>query len=277
MRKIAAVCISLFCLSCAPLAESNSETSAKSVTNYNKEITPEESFGTSTPAFNTSSNAPTFNTTQNTNTTLVKNESILAAENKINPAMPLSQTLELSDNLDYEVESGNNSNSNSNSDHDGLTLTPPSEPSYNRDATQKQRVEAAETRARKIELHLTMISDEEAATYDTNDTVPSVLKIARAKASPRFGYTIQLAAARTSDEFDSYLKLVPRTLEPVWENKKIVNGVLWNTLLYGDYGSLEKATAAIVTLPDGYHQLTPFVKSVDSIKSSPYPKMKKLR
>lgn len=92
----------------------------------------------------------------------------------------------------------------------------------------------------------------------------------------RFGYTVQVVAVGSQSKVDSFVKMLPATSQPVWENYKMVNGTKWFTVLYGDYATRLEAKKAISTLPATFQNLKPFVKSIDDIKNSEYPTLNKL-
>ena len=92
----------------------------------------------------------------------------------------------------------------------------------------------------------------------------------------RFGYTVQVVAVGSQTKVDSFVKMLPTTSQPVWENYKMVNGTKWFTVLYGDYATRLEAKKAISTLPTTFQNLKPFVKSIDDIKNSEYPTLNKL-
>ncbi|TVU60783.1 SPOR domain-containing protein [Vibrio atlanticus] len=92
----------------------------------------------------------------------------------------------------------------------------------------------------------------------------------------RFGYTVQVVAVGSQSKVDSFVKMLPTTSQPVWENYKMVNGTKWFTVLYGDYATRLEAKKAISTLPTAFQNLKPFVKSIDDIKNSEYPTLNKL-
>jgi septal ring-binding cell division protein DamX len=94
--------------------------------------------------------------------------------------------------------------------------------------------------------------------------------------SMRFGYTIQVMAVGSSQQALSYANQLPAG-NPVWEHYKQVKGNDWHAVLYGDYATKSEAKAAIQTLPKYFRDLKPFVKSLDEIKNSNYPKLVKLR
>ncbi|GEM76413.1 SPOR domain-containing protein [Vibrio sagamiensis] len=92
----------------------------------------------------------------------------------------------------------------------------------------------------------------------------------------RFGYTIQVVAVGSSEKVSQFANKLPQSGQPIWENYKIVNGTKWYSVLYGDYATKAEAKRAISSLPEHFRQLSPFVKSIDSIKSSAYPNLKKI-
>ncbi len=92
----------------------------------------------------------------------------------------------------------------------------------------------------------------------------------------RFGYTIQVMAVGSQEKVTQLTGKLPQDEQPIWENYKIVNGTKWYSILYGDYATSTEAQEAISTLPVQFRQLKPFVKSIDAIKNSAYPTLKKL-
>ncbi|GAK86229.1 DamX-related protein [Vibrio ponticus] len=92
----------------------------------------------------------------------------------------------------------------------------------------------------------------------------------------RYGYTIQVVAVGSQTKVDHFARNLPATQQPIWENYKVVNGTKWYTVLYGDYATQADAKKAISQLPSEFQALKPFVKSIDSIKNSPYPTLNKL-
>ncbi|CAE6939322.1 SPOR domain-containing protein [Vibrio alginolyticus] len=92
----------------------------------------------------------------------------------------------------------------------------------------------------------------------------------------RFGYTIQVAAVGSESKVAQYATKLPQNDQPIWENYKVVNNTKWYSILYGDYATSAEAQQAISTLPAQFQKLKPFVKSIDSIKSSAYPTLNKL-
>ncbi|WP_282176139.1 SPOR domain-containing protein [Vibrio nereis] len=92
----------------------------------------------------------------------------------------------------------------------------------------------------------------------------------------RFGYTIQVVAVGNQLKVDQFARKLPQHEQPIWENFKVVNGTKWYTILFGDYATRSEAQAAIAQLPADFRTLKPFVKSIDAIKNSAYPKLNKL-
>ncbi|WP_375749870.1 SPOR domain-containing protein [Vibrio sp. HN007] len=92
----------------------------------------------------------------------------------------------------------------------------------------------------------------------------------------RFGYTLQVIAVDSAAKAQTLANQLPSGT-PVWEHFKRVNGTDWYALLYGDYETKSEAKAAIATLPSYFRELKPFVKSLDSVKNSDYPKLRKLK
>lgn len=91
----------------------------------------------------------------------------------------------------------------------------------------------------------------------------------------RFGYTIQVMALSHDKELKNRTKALPSN-NPIWMNQKEVNGSPWYTILYGDFATKQQAKAAIASLPAKVRAYGPFVRSIDDIKNSAYPKMQKL-
>jgi septal ring-binding cell division protein DamX len=96
------------------------------------------------------------------------------------------------------------------------------------------------------------------------------------KAAARFGFTIQIAAVGTDAKASQFASKLPQGEQPIWRNYKVVNGTKWYTVLYGDYATKTDAKSAINTLPMDIQKLKPFIKSIDAIKNSNYPGLKKL-
>ncbi|PJC87423.1 cytochrome C biogenesis protein CcdA [Vibrio sp. HA2012] len=119
----------------------------------------------------------------------------------------------------------------------------------------------------------------------TVQTTPVVTSTKRVKIIPptqqqidrnqRFGYTLQVIALDSPYKSRSYADQLPDG--PVWEHFKRVNGTDWYAILYGDYATKSEAKAAIQSLPEFFRTRKPFVKSLDEIKNSAYPKLNKLR
>ena len=110
----------------------------------------------------------------------------------------------------------------------------------------------------------------------TSDAQASDAGQKKAHAVGNFGYTIQVVAVGSEVKANQFVAQLPQRQQPIWENNKVVNGTKWFTILYGDYASKPEAKQAIATLPEHFQQLRPFVKSIDSIKRSAYPDLKKL-
>ncbi|WP_407333804.1 SPOR domain-containing protein [Enterovibrio sp. 27052020O] len=88
-------------------------------------------------------------------------------------------------------------------------------------------------------------------------------------------YTIQVIALSHNKGFSEYMNKLPSD-KPVWSNKKMVDGLPWYTLLYGDFTSKTDAQKALSALPKDIKQYGPFIRSLASIKSSANPEMKPL-
>ncbi|WP_394209650.1 SPOR domain-containing protein [Enterovibrio calviensis] len=88
-------------------------------------------------------------------------------------------------------------------------------------------------------------------------------------------YTIQVIALSHNKGFNEYMNKLPSD-KPVWSNKKMVDGLPWYTLLYGDFDSKADAKHALSALPKDIKQYGPFIRSFTSIKSSANPEMKPL-
>ncbi|MDA9557289.1 SPOR domain-containing protein [Vibrio sp.] len=106
---------------------------------------------------------------------------------------------------------------------------------------------------------------------------PPVIATAQSSSPERFGYTLQVAAMGSQQEVYQLIQQLPNAGHPVWENSKQVNGKVWLAVLYGDYPTKELALADLKMLPKTIQSLKPFVKSIDAIKKSPYPTLKKLK
>ncbi|MCW8329416.1 SPOR domain-containing protein [Photobacterium sp. SDRW27] len=89
------------------------------------------------------------------------------------------------------------------------------------------------------------------------------------------GYTIQVLALSHNKGFTPYINKLPSD-QPVWMNKKELQGLPWYTLLFGHYDTREEAKRALNALPRDVKNYGPFIRSLDEIKSSPSPKLTKL-
>lgn len=123
------------------------------------------------------------------------------------------------------------------------------------------------------EKKVVRISPQSPAKPAVTITPPTEKQIAM---NPRYGFTIQVVAVGSQNKVDQFANQLPKGEQPIWENYKVVNGTKWYTVLYGDYASRDEAAQAIQTLPAEFQTLKPFVKSIDSIKSSDYPTLNKL-
>ncbi len=126
-----------------------------------------------------------------------------------------------------------------------------------------------------------MSGNEQAAEPAAQKAKPTFIKIQpptkkQLKAAARFGYTIQVAAVATENKVMHFAAKLPQQVQPIWQNYKIVKGTKWYTVLYGDFATVSDAKAAIKTLSGELQALKPFVKSIDAIKNSNYPVLKKL-
>ncbi|WP_025672932.1 SPOR domain-containing protein [Salinivibrio socompensis] len=89
------------------------------------------------------------------------------------------------------------------------------------------------------------------------------------------GYTIQVVALSHDRGFSDYAKRLPSN-QPLWSNKKMVDGLPWYTLLYGEYPSRDAAKRAIRALPQTIQQYGPFVRDIADIKRSSTPEMTRI-
>ncbi|RWX54995.1 DamX-related protein [Photobacterium chitinilyticum] len=89
------------------------------------------------------------------------------------------------------------------------------------------------------------------------------------------GYTIQVLALSHNRGFRPYMNKLPSN-QPVWMNKKELQGLPWYTLLYGHYDTREQAKQALAALPNDVKDYGPFIRSLNEIKSSSTPKLTKL-
>ncbi|MGF1863995.1 SPOR domain-containing protein [Enterovibrio norvegicus] len=88
-------------------------------------------------------------------------------------------------------------------------------------------------------------------------------------------YTIQVIALSHNKGFTEYMDKLPSD-KPVWSNKKMVEGLPWYTLLYGEFPSKEAAKSALNALPKTIKEYGPFIRSFSSIKGSSTPDMTRL-
>ncbi|KXF83235.1 SPOR domain-containing protein [Enterovibrio coralii] len=88
-------------------------------------------------------------------------------------------------------------------------------------------------------------------------------------------YTIQVVALSHNKGFGDYVNKLPSD-KPVWSNKKMVDGLPWYTLLYGEFNSKAEAKQALSALPKNIKAYGPFIRSVASIKQSATPEMTRL-
>lgn len=91
----------------------------------------------------------------------------------------------------------------------------------------------------------------------------------------RYGYTLQILALSRKTDLSSYTGKLPSD-QPVWMNRKTVNNMPWYTILYGDFATPAEARKAIHRLPAEIQAYGPFVRSINSIKSSDNPELHKL-
>ncbi|WP_198532048.1 SPOR domain-containing protein [Salinivibrio sp. IB282] len=101
---------------------------------------------------------------------------------------------------------------------------------------------------------------------------PAPKKQAAKPATQSAGYTIQLVALSHDRGFSDYAKRLPSD-QPLWSNKKMVDGLPWYTLLYGEYPSRDAAKRAIKALPQTIQEYGPFVRDISKIKRSSTPEM----
>ncbi|ELR65773.1 DamX-related protein [Photobacterium marinum] len=90
------------------------------------------------------------------------------------------------------------------------------------------------------------------------------------------GYTIQVLALSHNKGFRPYMNKLPSN-QPVWMNKKQLQGVPWYTMLFGHYRTREEAKRALNALPQDVKDYGPFIRSFSEIKTSPTPKLTKLK
>ncbi|MFD2178193.1 SPOR domain-containing protein [Veronia pacifica] len=88
-------------------------------------------------------------------------------------------------------------------------------------------------------------------------------------------YTIQVVALSYESGLKEFSDMLPSD-QPVWSNMKMVDSIPWYTLLYGSFTSKERAKNELNALPRVIKEQKPFIRSISSVKKSPYPKMNKL-
>lgn len=88
-------------------------------------------------------------------------------------------------------------------------------------------------------------------------------------------YTIQVLALSHNQSFTTYLNKLPSN-QPVWMNKKKLEGLPWYTLLFGQYETRSEAKRALDALPQDVKAYGPFIRSLDDIKASSTPNLTKL-
>ncbi|WP_087017172.1 SPOR domain-containing protein [Thaumasiovibrio subtropicus] len=89
-------------------------------------------------------------------------------------------------------------------------------------------------------------------------------------------YSIQVLALSHDGGFQEYVDRLPSG-KPIYVNKKMLNGLPWYTLLYGEYSSKAEAKRALNALPSSVRQYGPFIRSLDDIKRSSSPDLRQLR
>jgi len=89
------------------------------------------------------------------------------------------------------------------------------------------------------------------------------------------GFTIQVLALSHNQSFTTYMNKLPSN-QPVWMNKKKLEGLPWYTLLFGHYETRAEAKRALNALPQDVKAYGPFIRSLDDIKASATPKLTKL-
>lgn len=114
--------------------------------------------------------------------------------------------------------------------------------------------------------------EEQMAKKQTPKPKKPVYKYAKAASG---GYTIQVLALSHNRGFRPYMNKLPSD-QPVWMNKKELEGLPWYTLLYGQFDTREQAKRALAALPQNVKDYGPFIRSLKEIKSSPTPKLTKL-
>lgn len=89
-------------------------------------------------------------------------------------------------------------------------------------------------------------------------------------------YTIQVISMRHGDGFDKYVDEMPNNA-PFWSNKKVVKGVSWFSLLYGEYDSKEEAQVALDKLPTNVKKFGPFIRSFSAVFNAPESEVSRLK
>ena len=117
----------------------------------------------------------------------------------------------------------------------------------------------------------TEVSNETQQVQSQTETKPTYEYVEAAKD----GYTIQVLALSHNQGFTTYLNKLPSN-QPVWTNKKMLDGLPWYTLLFGQYETREQAKRALNALPQDVKTYGPFIRKIDDIKASPSPKLTKL-
>lgn len=88
-------------------------------------------------------------------------------------------------------------------------------------------------------------------------------------------YTIQVVALSYDSGLSEYMKKLPQN-RSMWSNNKLLNGLPWYTLLYGQYDSKDHALCVLNTLPNEIKKQGPFIRSFSAIKSSQNSDIKRL-
>ncbi|OOF25618.1 DamX-related protein [Salinivibrio proteolyticus] len=130
-----------------------------------------------------------------------------------------------------------------------------------------QTIESTDTRATE---QPEMAKAEPMPQAQPKKPAPKKQTVKPAKQGP--GYTIQVVALSHDRGFSDYAKRLPSD-QPLWSNKKMVDGLPWYTLLYGEYPTRDAAKQAIQALPQTVRQYGPFVRSIADIKRSSNPQM----
>ncbi len=89
-------------------------------------------------------------------------------------------------------------------------------------------------------------------------------------------FTLQVVSMRHGDGFEKYVNELPDNA-PFWSNQKVVKGVLWYSLLYGEYDSKAQAEEALRKLPANVQKFGPFVRSFSTILSAPESQISRLK